>query len=159
MSFNWIKVSNHTALLKAKDQEIATLTAAAEAAGTNNNDKIIAIFGDAAKEEGFDLEAQVQSLVDYKAGLEGELETATAQLEASKKDHATATDRLNAVAALLGFEKAEGNDLTAAIEKIEPEARTNALVTNPPTPGAPNTSIMCEFDTDLANLKKELGIV
>lgn len=158
MKFLWISAAKFNAAMAEKDAMIAKLEAKTTSNGDDKTAKIKALFGDAAEAEGFDLEAAVQQVIDYKTGLEADLDTAHTEIENTQKSLDTANTRLDDAAKALGQKSAEGVDLVALINKIEPEGRTNPLDNKKKEVTSGTESFLCEYDTELAELKKKLNI-
>ena len=168
MKFGFISVSEHLAKVEAKDKKIAELEEQLKknggADGSADLSKLTALFGDEAKEEGFDLQSKVKATLDYAQGLEGDLNTAKDGLQAAQDGLTAATEQLDGIAKHLGHEKSEGLDLVKMVGEIEPEGRkTPTVKENEDDPDksmkdAQDGEYFTEFDQELADVKKEAGI-
>lgn len=121
MKLPWITAEQHAKALKQKEARIAELEAAATDTSLSETvSKLEALFGESAKEEGFDLVAAVESIQ------EAAQQNASA-LEASEQKLEAAQGQLNGVAKLLGHATAEGQDLVKLVSALQPEGRTTPV--------------------------------
>lgn len=185
MSILWKSPSQFKAAMDAKDAEIAELekklTARADSDASKTLANTAALFGDAAKEEDFDLTAVVTSVIASNDAAEAELEatntkletaqtsltkaqgelaTAKTNLETANTNLKAANTEMDEVATLLGIERAEGTDMMAEVGKLEfvkretPQKETKKPNEKPTEANDYETQFDLELD---AEVKKILG--
>ncbi len=162
MKFGFMTVADHQKAMKAKDDRIAALEAKlSENEGEDRSETLAAIeklFGEEAKEEGFDLEAKVKATLDYAAGLEKDLSTAKGELTSKETELKAANEQLNGIAKHLGHDSAEGKDLAEEVGNLETEGRKTPLQKEKKELKSKDDDILCDFDEELDQMLKERGI-